>query len=61
MGPLREDRYTLMFWVKLLEKIKIRSMSNNFFRDCAVYEIIWKIIVEPGRPRMTIWRMRIAC
>ena len=22
---------------------------------------MWKNIVEPGRPQMTIWRMRIAC
>ena len=26
----------------------------------AVYEIMWKNIVQPGRPQMTIWRMRIA-
>jgi hypothetical protein len=25
------------------------------------YEIIWKNIVEPDRPQMAIWRMRIAC
>ena len=29
-----------------------------FYR--AVYEIMWKN-VEPGRPQMTIWRMRVAC
>ena len=22
---------------------------------------MWKNIVEPGRPQLTIWRMRIAC
>jgi hypothetical protein len=27
----------------------------------AVYEIMWKNFVEPGRPQMTVWRMRIAC
>ena len=26
----------------------------------SVYEIMWKNIVESGRPQMTIWRMRIA-
>ena len=31
-----------------------------FFENQAVYEIMWKNIVEPGRPRMTMWRMRIA-
>jgi len=36
---------------------------NNifFFGNRAVYEITWKNTVEPDRPQMTIWRMRIAC
>ena len=25
------------------------------------YEIMWKNIVEQGRPQTTIWRMRITC
>ena len=32
-----------------------------FFENRSVYEIMWKNIVEPDRPQMTIWRMRIAC
>jgi hypothetical protein len=32
-----------------------------FSENLAVYEIMWKNIVQPGRPKMTIWRMRIAC
>jgi len=32
-----------------------------FFENRAVYEIMWKNIVERGRLQMTIWRMRIAC
>jgi hypothetical protein len=32
-----------------------------FFENRAVYEIIWKNILERGRPHMTIWRMRIVC
>jgi hypothetical protein len=35
--------------------------SNFFFLNRAVYEIIWKNIVERYRPQMTIWRMCIAC
>jgi len=36
--------------------------SNTFlFENRAVYEIMWKYIVERGRPQMAIWRMRIAC
>jgi len=27
----------------------------------AVYEIMFKNVIERGRPQMTIWRMRIAC
>jgi hypothetical protein len=36
-------------------------VSNCFEKNRAVYEIMWKITVEPDRPQMTIWRMRIAC
>ena len=32
-----------------------------FFENHAVYEIMWKNIVEIGRSHMTIWRMRNAC
>jgi len=32
-----------------------------FFRKSYVYYIIWKNAVEPYRPQMTIWRMRMAC
>jgi len=35
--------------------------NNFFFLNRAVYEIVWKNIVERGRTQMTIWRMRIAC
>ena len=32
-----------------------------FFENRAVYEIMWKYIVGPGRAVITIWRMHIAC
>ena len=35
--------------------------NNFFFENRAVYEIMWKNILERGRPQMTIWRMSIAC
>ena len=37
--------------------------SKGFFNpeNRYVYQIMWKNIVERGRPQMTIWRMRIAC
>jgi len=36
-------------------------LSNFFFENRAVYEIMWKNIVERGMPQMTRWRMRILC
>ena len=39
-------------------------MCNNFFfffKNCAIYEIMLKNVVEQGRPQITIWRMCIAC
>ena len=35
--------------------------SMTFFENRAVYETMWKNIVERGRPQMTIWRMPLAC
>jgi len=32
-----------------------------FFENRAVYKLMWKIMVEPDRPQMTIWRKRITC
>jgi hypothetical protein len=37
------------------------TFSNYFFfENRAVCEIMWKNLVERGRPQMAIWRMRIA-
>jgi hypothetical protein len=38
------------------------SISNNFFifKKRAVYEIMWKNVVELGGSQMT-WRMRVEC
>jgi len=50
--------------MKFVEKIKTRvlcSITFFFLENRAVYEIMWKNIVESDRPQMTIWRMRIAC
>ena len=35
--------------------------NNFFFLNRAVYEIVWKNIVEPGKSQMTVWRTRIGC
>jgi len=33
----------------------------NFFAYRAVYEIMWKNLVEPNRLQMKIWPISIAC
>jgi hypothetical protein len=51
-----------MFRTKVVEKIKTHILcSITFFLNRALYEVMWKNIVEPGRPQMTIWCMCIAC
>jgi hypothetical protein len=51
-----------MFQAEVVEKIKTHVLcSIFFFENHAVYEIMWKNVVQPGSPRMTIWRMHDAC
>jgi len=51
-----------MFETKVVQEIKTHILcSVMFFENRTFYEIMWKNIVEPERPRMTIWRMCIAC
>ena len=49
---------------RVVEKIKTQILYSVMFffpENHAFYEIIWKYAIEPGRPQMTIGRMRIAC
>ena len=70
---LHEDLCTFMIisrWILLrMRNVSDESCRENqntfcvkyfFFENRTVYEIMWKNIAEPGRPQMTIWRMRIA-
>ena len=55
-----------MFQTKVVEKINSQFLPSITTpspppQGGAVYETMWKNIVEPGRLQMTIWRMRIAC
>jgi len=52
-----------MFQTNVVEKTKTHSLSSIIFfpENHAVYEIMWKHIVEPGRPQMTVRRQLIAC
>jgi hypothetical protein len=33
----------------------------TFFEVSAVYEIMWRDVVEPDGPQTTMWSMRIVC
>jgi len=52
-----------MFQTKVVEEIKIHILCSVFFffENRVVYEIMWKNIVERGRPQITIRRMHFAC
>jgi hypothetical protein len=52
-----------MFQTEGVEKIKTHISRSVifFFLNSAICEIMWKNVVEPDRPQMTIWRMHIAC
>jgi hypothetical protein len=52
-----------MFQGNVVEDIKTPILCSKafFFENCVVSEIMWKNIVEWGRPQITIWHMRIAC
>ena len=51
-----------MFQTKVVENVRPHILgSKTFSEQHALYQITWKNIVEPYRPQMTMWRMRIAC
>ena len=45
-------RIKKMFQTKVAEKLETHLMFNNFFflENRVVYEIVWKSVVERGRP-----------
>jgi len=73
---LKSDHYTYMIifrsFLLRMKNVSDKSCRENqhtyfvfsnlfFFSNRAVYEIMWRSIVERGRPQMTIWRTCIAC
>jgi hypothetical protein len=50
-----------MFQKEVVEKIKTYHVHKLFSENRAVYEIMWKNVVQPEGPQMTTWRTRIAC
>ena len=56
-----------MFWTNVVEKIKTQFMFKNSPlppslppENRAIYGIMRENIIDPDRPQITIWRMRIA-
>ena len=48
--------------VKKKKKSKLILCSVFFFFESRAFcKIMWKIVVEPDRPQIKIWCMRIAC
>jgi len=50
------------FRTNIVEKMKTRIVcSVSFFENRTAYEIMWENIVEPDRPQMKMWRLRVVC
>jgi hypothetical protein len=59
---LNSSYNTKCFRQKKYKNQNPRLRFNNFYlKNPIIYEIMWKNIVERGRPQMTIYSMRIAC
>ena len=74
-ATLHEDQYTFLiisrsFLLRMRnvsDKSRIENqnthciISNFLSENRAANDIVWKIIVEPERPQMRVWRICIAC
>ena len=73
MGTVHGDHYTFLI-ISCSFLVRLRNASDkccrgnqnthfiscNFFGNPAVCEVMWKNIVEPERPQMTVWRIHIS-
>ena len=51
-----------MFQTKFVEKLETQILVPKLLlNNRAIYEIMWKNIVERGIPQLPIWSVRIAC
>jgi hypothetical protein len=63
-GTLYEDQY-IFFIVSRSVLLRMRNVSDKsccsitVFENHPINEILWKNIVEPCRPQVTIWRMHV--
>ena len=49
-----------MFQTKIVEEMETHIyIQNALFKNSFVCEIMWKNMVDPDRPQVSIWRMRI--
>ena len=75
MGTLYGDKCTRLI-ISRSANLTMNNVSDNrcgeyknthcafnkfLFENRADYEMMWKSILEPDRPHMTIWRILIAC
>jgi len=72
-GTLHEDQYNFLI-ISRSVLLRMRNVSDkvcrgnknthfalsNFSFNRAVYETMWKNMVQPDTPQMTIWRMSVA-
>jgi hypothetical protein len=52
-----------MFHTKVVDIENTHFLFNNFYfsKNHAVYEIMWKNMLQPDRPQTTMPRMHLAC
>jgi len=51
-----------MFQTNGIDKSKHRFyVHKHFFKNCAIYETMWKNIVQMDRPQLTTWCVCIGC
>jgi len=43
------------------QNTNVRFKTTFFLENRVLYEIMWKNIVQPDKPQITMWRMRCAC
>jgi hypothetical protein len=50
-----------IFHTKVIENENISFCSVIFLKNITGYEVMWKNIVDPDSPQMTVWCVCVAC
>jgi len=74
MGHLQGDQHKFLTmsssFLLIMRNLSVKLCTENqnkhqisiaYSRIVPFYEIMWKNMVQPDRPQMSIWRMRIEC